>query len=180
MIAIMCDPIRRLFIQARGLQLDADEVLFRAGDKPEKMFLVETGAIALQRHTQHGTILVLQRARAGQILAEASAYSDSYHCTAVATAASRVLHLSKQVFLDAMDQAPSLARQWSAHLARQVQIARTRAEIRSLPRVADRLSAWLAEGNTMPAKGAWHQVAAELGTSKEALYRGLSRRQMNE
>lgn len=180
MIAIMSDLIRALFSRACVLHLDTDESLFLAGGIPEKMFLVETGSIALQRHTENGVTLVLQHARAGQMLAEASAYSDSYHCNAVATAPSRVACLPKQTFLAMMAQDPSRAALWAAKLAREVQAARTRAEIRALPRVADRLTAWLAEGNTMLPKGAWQQVASELGVTREALYRELSRRQKHK
>ncbi|CUX83408.1 cAMP-binding domain of CRP or a regulatory subunit of cAMP-dependent protein kinases [Roseibaca calidilacus] len=180
MIAIMPDPIHALFSQACVLGLEADQVLFRAGDIPERVFLVVTGNVALHRHTQHGATLVLQHARAGQILAEASAYSDTYHCDAVATAPSRVACLPKRTFLTRMAQDPSLASFWAARLAREVQIARTRAEIRTLPRVSDRLTAWLTEGNTMPPKGAWHHVASELGITREALYRELSRRQKHK
>jgi len=63
-------------------------------------------------------------------------------------------------------------------LARSVQAARLRAEIRSLPKVADRLAAWLGEGNALPDKGHWQEVAAELGVTREALYRELARRRM--
>ena len=69
-----------------------------------------------------------------------------------------------------------LAEAWCATLARGVQAARVKAEIRSLPRVADRLDAWLLEGNTLPQKGRWQDVAAELGVTREALYRELARR----
>ena len=65
---------------------------------------------------------------------------------------------------------------WSALLARSVQAARLRAEIRSLPRVAERLDAWLGEGNALPERGRWQEVAAELGVTREALYRELSSR----
>ena len=69
-----------------------------------------------------------------------------------------------------------VAESWSALLARSVQAARLRSEIRSLPRVADRLDAWLGEGNALPERGHWQDVAAELGITREALYRELSRR----
>jgi len=45
-----------------------------------------------------------------------------------------------------------------------------------LPRVADRLDAWFGEGNALPERGRWQEVAAELGITREALYRELSRR----
>ena len=61
-------------------------------------------------------------------------------------------------------------------MARSVQAARLRAEIQSLPRVADRLDAWLGEGNCLSQRGRWQEVAAELGVTREALYRELTRR----
>lgn len=57
-----------------------------------------------------------------------------------------------------------------------VQAARLRAEIRSLPKVADRLDAWLAAGNRLPERGQWQDAAAELGVTREAMHRELSRR----
>ena len=71
---------------------------------------------------------------------------------------------------------PALAERWAAHLALAVQTARLCAEIRTLRTVAERLDAWLGEGRSLPAKGAWQDLAAELGVSREALYRELSRR----
>jgi CRP-like cAMP-binding protein len=51
-----------------------------------------------------------------------------------------------------------------------------RAEIRTLRTVAERLDAWLGEGNVLPDKGRHQDVAAELGVSREAFYRELARR----
>jgi len=61
-------------------------------------------------------------------------------------------------------------------LARGVQAARLKAEIRSLSKVSERLGAWLEAGNTLPEKGRWQEVAAELSVTREALYRELARR----
>jgi hypothetical protein len=41
---------------------------------------------------------------------------------------------------------------------------------------ADRLEAWLCEGNALPSKGRRQDVATEIGVTREALYRELSRR----
>jgi CRP/FNR family transcriptional regulator, dissimilatory nitrate respiration regulator len=90
-----------------------------------------------------------------------------------------VAGLPKQRFLSVLADDPALATSWSALLARSVQAARLRSEIRSLPRVADRLDAWLGEGNALLEKGRWQEVAAELGVTREALYRELSRRRTN-
>jgi len=137
---------------------------------------VRSGRVHLQRHTTHGAHMVLQNAGRGAVVAEASAYSSRYHCDAVAAEESVVAGLPKERFLSALADEPALAKSWSALLARSVQAARLRSEIRSLTKVADRLDAWLGEGNRLPGKGRWQEVAAELGVTREALYRELARR----
>jgi len=110
------------------------------------------------------------------VVAEASAYSDNYHCDAVAATDCIVLAMPKPAFLSAMASDSGLAEIWAATLARGVQAARIKSEIRSLPKVAERLDAWLGEGNQLPEKGHWQDVANELGITREALYRELARR----
>lgn len=83
--------------------------------------------------------------------------------------------LPVRVFRPALRDSPELAESWSKHLARSVQSARMRAEIRTLRTVTERLDAWLGEGHVLPEKGHQQGVAAELGVSREALYRDLAR-----
>ena len=176
MIAIMSHALEILFTGSRSVHLAAGAVLFRSAAPVFEMFLVTSGQIHLCRHTVHGVEMVLQRAMPGMVVAEASAYSDSYHCDAIAATGCILLTLPKPVFLSAMASDPDLAATWAATLAHGVQAARFKSEIRSLPRVADRLDAWLGEGNQLPEKGHWQDVANELGISREALYRELARR----
>ena len=176
MIAIMCKSISTLFQDARDTGLAPGEALFLTGKEVAEIFMVRSGRIHLQRHTTYGAHMVLQNAGPGVVVAEASAYSSRYHCDAVAADVSVVAGLPKERFLSALEDEPALAASWSAVLARSVQAARLRSEIRSLSRVADRLDAWLGEGNALPGKGGWQNVAAELGVTREALYRELSRR----
>ena len=176
MIAIMRTPISMLFQEARETGLAAGETLFVTGEEVANIYTVRSGSMHLLRHTTHGAQMVLQNAGPGSVVAEASAYSPRYHCDAVAAKESIVAVLPKERFLSALADAPALAEGWSALLARSVQEARLRAEIRSLPRLADRLDAWLEGGNEMPERGRWQEVAAELGVSREALYRELALR----
>ena len=171
MIMIMSEIFEDLFANAAARDFVAGETLFRAGDKVVSMMLLRDGRADLVRHTGHGLRLILHRAGAGQILAEASAWSDVYHCDAVASAASVGAVLPRQILPGAVDGGPpDLAERWMQTLARSVQAARVRSEIRSLPKVADRLDAWLCEGHALPDKGRWQDVASELGVSREALY----------
>jgi CRP-like cAMP-binding protein len=176
MITIMRELILMLFSDLRGVDLTPGETLFRSGEEVTDVFMVRSGRVHLQRHTTHGAHMVLQNAGTGAVIAEASAYSDRYHCDAVATEETVVAALPRARFLTALADDPALAASWSAMLARSVQAARFKSEIRSLPKVADRLDAWLGEGNRLPEKGRWQEVAAELGVTREALYRELSRR----
>lgn len=109
-------------------------------------------------------------------MAEASVYSNHYHCDAQVVEPTQLAVLAKSTFLAALDKEPGLARAWSCLLANSVQAARMRAEIRSLSTVASRLEAWLEQGNVLPQKGHWQSLAAELSVSREALYRELARR----
>lgn len=176
MIIIMCIPFAPLFDGSRLLELTAEQPLFATGGPVIEMFLVVSGQVHLCRHTVHGATMVLQNAGAGAVLAEASAYSPTYHCDAVAAMKSTVRAIPKSEFLAILANEAGLAAQWSAALARGIQAARLRAEIRSLPKVTDRLDAWLGEGNTLPEKGHWQELAAELGITREALYRELAQR----
>lgn len=176
MIAIMSDALTVLFNAAEPRRIDAGARLFYGGDPVHNMYLVAEGAVDLTRVTGAGAPVILQRARAGQVLAEASAYSATYHCDAQAATAALVHYVPVVDFRARLTADPALAERWAAHLAHAVQSARLRAEIRTLRTVVERLDTWLGEGRALPAKGAWQDLAAELGVSREALYRELSRR----
>jgi CRP-like cAMP-binding protein len=176
MIGIMRQALVLLFAGSRSLDLPAGEAVFRAGRRVETIFMLRAGRVQLHRHTTRGTRLILQNAGPGTVLAEASAFSEHYHCDALVTETAKLAALPKAAFIMALCEDPDLALTWSAMLARSVQAARVRAEIRSLPRVAERLDAWLDEGHALPEKGHWQEVAAELGVTREALYRELARR----
>lgn len=176
MTMIMPDMLSTLFAGARSLDLVPGSPVFLTGQPIEFVYLVTGGRVQLQRHTAHGALLILQDAGPGSLLAEASAWSARYHCDAVAAGPATLAALPKPAFLAALRNEPDLALAFSAMLARAVQAARVRAEIRSLSKVADRLDAWLSEGHALPEKGRWQDVAAELGITREALYRELARR----
>jgi CRP-like cAMP-binding protein len=176
MIEVMSDVLAALFDDAEPRPLEAGAWLFHSGDAVSQMFVVAEGAVDLTRVTSAGVPIILQRARCGQVLAEASAYSAAYHCDARVVTASVLRVIPVGRFRDRLARDPRLAEIWAAHLAHAVQAARMRAEIRTLRTVAERLDAWLDEGRSQPARGAWQDLAAELGVSREALYRELAKR----
>src|SRR5512140_845970 len=89
MIIIMLRSIERHLkgLRARQQRFENGRHLFHRGDPVTEMHFVTTGSIHLVRHQSDGSSLILQRASPGSILAEASLYSETYHCDAVASGA---------------------------------------------------------------------------------------------
>jgi len=157
--------------------LDQGSYLFHQGDPIKSVFIVENGLVELTRHQRDGASIILQRATGRMVLAEASVYSEAYHCDAVVEAPSSVFELPRAVFLRHLREDDAFSSLWAAHLAAQVQTARTRSEILVRKTVAERLDGWLAwQGQEVPPKGRWKSVAAQIGVSPEALYRELAKR----
>lgn len=178
MIAIMSDSFADtlLALPARPRCLTAGEPLFHRGDPVSRLFVVLRGRIDLLRHAEDGGRLILQRAGAGDIVAEASLYSPRYHCDAVAAVPSEVAAIPRPRLRERLRGDADFAEAWARHLGQQIQALRLRGEILSLKTVTARLDAWLAWHSEIPPKGEWRQLAHEIGVSPEALYRELARR----
>jgi CRP-like cAMP-binding protein len=164
-------------VRAQQRHLDGGQSLFHRGDTVKEMHFVLTGSVHLVRHQSDGSILILQRAGPGSILAEASLYSQIYHCDAVAFGASEIRAYAKASFKRLLAKNAEFGDVWASYLAQELQSARLRSEILSLKTVAGRLDAWIAwNGGGAPERGEWKLVANEVGVSPEALYREIAKR----
>ncbi|CDZ71998.1 Putative transcriptional regulator, Crp/Fnr family [Neorhizobium galegae bv. orientalis] len=155
---------------------DAGQYPFRQEDEVEVLHVVDAGSFHLVRHQADGGMAVLQRAAAGSILAEASIFSDRYHCGGVATAAAKTAVIPVTSVKERLRVDIDFSHQWALHLARELHASRKRAEIMSLKTVKARLEAWISWNAGFPSKGMWKQIAEEIGVSPEALYREIARR----
>ena len=179
MIQIMLNQLLQHLrpVRAQKLALAPGQYVFHVGDPVRLMYFVVTGTLHLTRTQSDGSRLVLQKAGAGSILAEASFCSQHYHCDGVAVEETHSLAYAVAEFRAHLRSSPDFADVWVRHLAHELQIARLHAEILSLKTVAQRLDAWLGgRGGTLPAKGEWRTIAAEIGVSPEALYREIAKR----
>ena len=178
MIAIMClrfvDMLETL--EGRKQSLVAGEHLFHSGDPVINVFIVQNGEVELRRHQEDGRLLVLQRAGAGVIVAEASLFSHHYHCDAVATTCARLQAVPKQRMRNRLRSNPDFAEALAIHLAGEIQNLRFRSEVLSLQKVSSRLDAWELWHGTLPPRGEWKQLAHQIGVSPEALYREMAKR----
>lgn len=154
----------------------AGTFLFHRGDPVTHIMVVLSGEVRLIRHQSDGRMVTLQRAAGNSLVAEASLLSDSYHCDGVVTSEATVRFIDRSAVRQRFDSDPGFASLWVQHLAREIRDARLRAEILSLRRIKERLDAWLAWHERLPARGDWKRVAEDVGVSPEALYREIARR----
>jgi CRP/FNR family transcriptional regulator, dissimilatory nitrate respiration regulator len=154
--------------------------LFRSGDKTTGLYQVVAGKVRLVRLDRRGREAILQLASAGDTLAEASLFSSTYHCDAVATTEAVVRLYPKAVLLSELKRDQRLLQAFAAMLARQVMTLRTRLERRNIHSARDRVLHFLAvnvgaDGCTVALPGTLKELAADLGLTHEALYRTLAR-----
>jgi len=155
------------------------ELLFRQGDPAVAIYKVESGRLRLIRRTVDDHLVILHTARRGEFFAEASLFADAYHCDAVAAVPSSVRVYPKQNAMNAMRKDPALAEAFTARLARQLQELRARMELRNIRSARDRVLQYLrlragVQGRSIPVEGQLQDIAAEIGMTREALYRTLA------
>jgi CRP-like cAMP-binding protein len=160
-------------------KLKAGEALFRLGDKATGLCEVVSGRVRLTRVDRSGHEIVLHVAGPGGTLAEASLFSASYHCDAIASTNATVRVYPKREMLAAFERDPRAMRAFSAMLARQVMSLRTRIEQRNIRSARERVRHYLvlnsgADGRTVELGGTLKDMAAELGLTHEVLYRTLA------
>ena len=161
-------------------RLKPGQVLFHAGTKSTGFYEVVSGTVRLVRIDPSGREAVLQVAAAGDSLAEASLFSPTYHCDAIATTQAVVRRYPKALLLAELERDPKIAKSFAAMLARQVMTLRTRLERRNIHSARDRIRHFLtvnvgANGQTVTLPGTLKELAADLGLTHEALYRTLAR-----
>ena len=160
-------------------RLDAGEMLFASGDPVRSLFVVESGRLRLLRHTAHGAALVLHVAQAGEAFAEASLFSRTYHCDALAEISSTVIAYPKRALLEALREDPEAAITLVGHLAEQVQALRGRIELLNVKPARDRVLGYLhsrlaASATAVELDQTWKAIAGEIGLTHEAVYRALA------
>jgi CRP-like cAMP-binding protein len=151
------------------------ELLFRQGDRASAIYKVENGRLRLIRRTIDDHLVILHTARQGEFFAEASLFAEAYHCDAVAAAQSRVRVYPKAIMMEALRTDPALAEAFMARLARQLQELRARMELRNIRSARERVLQYLKlRGRSIAVEGQLQDIAAEIGITREALYRTLA------
>jgi CRP-like cAMP-binding protein len=161
------------------LRLRRGATVFNQGDPASSIYVVEAGRIRLSRMSADGVPLILHVADRGETFAEASLSAARYHCDAIAETDSVLLAMPKADLLALMAADPAHAVALALALAAQVRDLRTRLQLRNVRSAKERVLAWLrlhAKGNppALLPKRSWTLIAAELGLTREAVYRALA------
>jgi CRP-like cAMP-binding protein len=168
-------------VRASAVQraLKAGQTLFRSGARTVGLYEIVKGKVRLARVDRSGREAVLQVAGPGETFAEASLFSSTYLCDAIATRDAIVRLYPKAVLIEELERDPKIARSFAAMLAHQVMSLRTRLEQRNIRSARDRVRHYLAihadpSGRTVTLSRTLKEIAAELGLTHEVLYRTLA------
>ena len=155
----------------RSRTLVAGESLFRQGDPARGPWFVHVGELVLERHEPGGRRLLLHRARAGSVIAEASLFADRYHCDAVARRDAEITLLEREPLLERFGSDPVFARALAESFAREIQRLRRQVELIGIPGAEARVLEAVRDGllDDTDVRG----LADSIGLSAEATSRAL-------
>ena len=164
------DPYNRLPETARRrVSANARETLFRQGAVTKGLYIVLSGRVHLERVGPNGERFVIHRATAGTSFAEASIFSEHYHCDAVVIEAGEFTRIDKTAVLAAFADV-EFARAYGRQAAKQIQAQRQLLEIVGIRNATERVMAGLVAGLL---DGTVVDFASLLHLSHEATYRVL-------
>ena len=116
------DEIARIALGTREVKIARGDILFSRGDTSNGFHLVVYGQIKLAFTSSQGNEKVVNILSPGQTFGEAVMFLDKpYMVYAQALNDSLLLHISKTVILDELDNVPKLARKMIASLSKQLQ-----------------------------------------------------------
>lgn len=164
------DPYDRLpDIALHRVSALSRETLFQQGSVTKGLFVVLSGRVHLERVGPNGERFVIHRATAGTSFAEASIFSEEYHCDAVVIEAGDLIRIDKAAVLAAFADA-DFALSYGRQASRQIQAQRQLLEIVGIRSAEGRVMAGLVAGLL---DSAVVEFAAVLHLSHEATYRAL-------
>ncbi len=162
---------------AREITVGKGAILFSAGDRTEGFYAVVDGSVRVYRVSAGGREVTLEIAGPGSTFAEASLYSDVYHCHGVALKDSKVYLIRKDAFLRMVQGNVEFAAAWIKVLSMEVIRLRRRIEELSIKSPKARIAGYLlllaelqnGDSITLPAHR--KSIATLLGMTHETFYR---------
>jgi len=156
------------------------ENLFHQGGPVESIYVIDQGKIRLSRCTLDGNSAVLQLAAAGEMIAEASLFSDQYHCMASVIGQSAcIIRFDRDTVIAALRKSPDIMMQLLELFGHQIREQRTILEIRNIRSAKQRMLTYfllVADANQQVLlHSSLKDTAYQLGLAHETFYRGLKK-----
>lgn len=162
---------------SREISVKKGELLFSPGDATRGFFAVADGVVRLYRVSSRGKEISLEIVDSGNTFAEASLFSDVYHCYAEALNDSRVCLINKDAFLQLTQKNFRFAASWMHFLSMKIIHLHRKIEELSLKTPKARIVSYLLllsqiqnkTSVTLPAHK--KSIATLLGMTHETFYR---------
>lgn len=167
------EPFNRIKpVHIKQKTVKTGETLFLQGGKTRGLFYLHAGAIELTRETSSGHSIVIHRAYEGAIFAEASLFTDIYHCTAIATKDATVMECRRDIVSDLLQNNLEFTRAVVLKFATQIQESRRHIELLSIRSADERILNAINSGLLVDDIS---KLANLLGLAQETAYRALKR-----
>ena len=164
-------------LKPQSLLLNKGDTLFNQGDSVNNIYFIKTGKIKLIRNTSDGTPVVLHIGHQGEFIAEASLFSDQYHCSATVDSVSELSYVKKQDLIQILNDKPDIMMALLALFSRQVRDLRAINEIKNIRSAKERILTYIKsnanENKELKLDHSLKDIAAKIGLAHETLYREL-------
>jgi len=165
-------------VPGKIIELAQGDYLFHQKDPTIGIFVIKQGTVKLIRDSVDGNEVIIHVAQSNDSLAEASLFSDHYHCHARTNVASQIFLYNKQNILACLAKDSTLSLNFIEALAKQVQRLRLLIELRSIRAPRERLMQYLNlmvdSKRSLQIETTYKDLAVTLGMTHETLYRILS------
>jgi len=166
-------------LNSESITLAKGDYLFQQGDQVVNFHYIKTGKIKLTRNTIEGGQALIYMALPGETFAEASLFSDEYHCSAVADSESEILTFRKSTLLAYLEQNPAAMKDMLKVFAGQVRDLRAINEIKNIHSAKERILAFINhamnEHQELYLDMSLKDVAYQIGLAHETFYRELKK-----
>ena len=155
----------------KKLALISGETLFVQNSITTGCYFLQQGTVVLHRTTSNGHTISIHTAKPEETFAEASIFSERYHCTATATCSSLVLECRKSAILSLLEKDPAFSQRMMVRLSEQLQTSRRQVELLSIRNAGDRILAAMKDGLLIDDINAFSDT---IGLARETVYRTLA------
>ncbi|MEE9333114.1 MAG: Crp/Fnr family transcriptional regulator [Granulosicoccaceae bacterium] len=167
------DPFNRIEpAHKKQKKINTGEALFLQGSTTRGLFYLHSGAIELTRETSSGHSIVIHRAYEGAMFAEASLFTNLYHCTAIATKDTAVIECRRDIILNLLQNNLEFTRAVVLRFATHIQESRRHIELLSIRSADERVLSAINSGLLVDDIS---KLANLLGLAQETVYRALKR-----